>query len=446
MVDNLNARIVRLKAKLGVAGFRQIADQLLPKDTAGKPCCPFCRSGTGPNGTSGFVIDGYAGGSGHCFACGGRGDVLDLVGSTQGIADVEGRIAWVEKWLEQQPQLSSIADPQQIIAQGPAPAKPDYSAGRAFHASLIAGAQEHIEDPEAVEYLAERGISLEVAKKHSYGYDRANKRIVMPIPGSSYYHIDRDITGTAHHKYDKPATKLVGPQPLWDASALDSSTVVVVEGPFDALPVEECGYSAIALCGTASAQLVEECARRRYSGTIIMLADADTAGRKAAKATAEELAGMGICVHVAELSGAKDAAELFATDRQELAAQLAAIAADAARTRAQFNAAKIRAAVGGADLDDVLAVFSDTSKLTDAIPTGLPTLDDQLDGGLQPGLIVLGAISSLGKTTLLEQWASWLARQGVCVIFVSLEQSVRELVAKSLSRNSFLAHEGRWSS
>ena len=41
---------------------------------------------------------------------------------------------------------------------------------------------------------------------------------------------------------------------------------------------------------------------------------------------------------------------------------------------------------------------------TPCIPTGFPMLDEVLDGGLFEGLYVVGAISSLGKTTLVTQY------------------------------------------
>lgn len=69
--------------------------------------------------------------------------------------------------------------------------------------------------------------------------------------------------------------------------------------------------------------------------------------------------------------------------------------------------------------------------------TGFKLLDDKLGGGLFPGLYVLGAISSLGKTTLLLQIADQIAASGQDVILFSLEMSSYEIIAKSLSRYTF---------
>lgn len=62
---------------------------------------------------------------------------------------------------------------------------------------------------------------------------------------------------------------------------------------------------------------------------------------------------------------------------------------------------------------------------------------DATTGGLYPGVYVLGALSSLGKTTFAHQMADQLAKAGDTVLFFSLEQSVFELTTKSLARESY---------
>lgn len=64
--------------------------------------------------------------------------------------------------------------------------------------------------------------------------------------------------------------------------------------------------------------------------------------------------------------------------------------------------------------------------------TGYKNLD--LKQKLYPGLYVLGAISSLGKTTFCHQLGDQLAQKGEHVLYFSLEQSAFELASKGLSR------------
>ena len=67
--------------------------------------------------------------------------------------------------------------------------------------------------------------------------------------------------------------------------------------------------------------------------------------------------------------------------------------------------------------------------------TGYSNIDAKMS--LYPGLYVLGAISSLGKTTFCGQMADQLAGAGEHVLYFTLEQTTLELVSKALSRLMF---------
>ena len=73
--------------------------------------------------------------------------------------------------------------------------------------------------------------------------------------------------------------------------------------------------------------------------------------------------------------------------------------------------------------------------------TGFSNIDSQTN--LYPGLYVLGAISSLGKTTFACQLSDQLARGGEHVLYFSLEQSRYELVTKGLARLTAQIDMGR---
>lgn len=65
--------------------------------------------------------------------------------------------------------------------------------------------------------------------------------------------------------------------------------------------------------------------------------------------------------------------------------------------------------------------------------TGFDNLDKHATG-LYPGLYVIGAIPSLGKTTFIHQMGDQLAAAGDHVLYFSLEQNRLEMITKSLSR------------
>lgn len=81
------------------------------------------------------------------------------------------------------------------------------------------------------------------------------------------------------------------------------------------------------------------------------------------------------------------------------------------------------------------------------IPTGLGELNRVLGGGLVPGsLLLVGGDPGIGKSTLLLQTASALAGQGLKVLYVSGEESVRQTKLRAdrlgaLSDNLFVLCE-----
>ena len=95
-------------------------------------------------------------------------------------------------------------------------------------------------------------------------------------------------------------------------------------------------------------------------------------------------------------------------------------------------------------LESFLEAIKDES-LVKPIPTGFKLLDETLNGGIKQGLYAIGAISSLGKTTLVHQIADNLAKDGHDVLFFSLEMDKSQMLSKSLSRLSYqiAEEEGR---
>ena len=134
--------------------------------------------------------------------------------------------------------------------------------------------------------------------------------------------------------------------------------------------------------------------------------------------------------------GHKDANEALMADREAFTAAIErgekieeeALEAEREKYIQTNTAAHLQAFLNG------IAASVDTP----FIPTGIPTLDKILDGGLYEGLYVVGAISSLGKTTLVTQIADQIAQQGYDILIFSLEMARSEIMAKSISRHTLL--------
>lgn len=79
-------------------------------------------------------------------------------------------------------------------------------------------------------------------------------------------------------------------------------------------------------------------------------------------------------------------------------------------------------------------IFDDIKEyaLFDKVGTGFANMDRVTN--LTPGFYVIGAISSLGKTTFMHQICDQMAEAGSHVLYFTLEQNKLGLVSKSLSR------------
>lgn len=92
-------------------------------------------------------------------------------------------------------------------------------------------------------------------------------------------------------------------------------------------------------------------------------------------------------------------------------------------------------------LQEYINYIKDDTKIK-RIPTCFNRLDNILSGGLPIGLITLGAIPSLGKTTFILQLADNISSlDNTKVLFFSLEMSKFDLISKSLSRLSYVSDE-----
>lgn len=424
------------------------------KKVPGGFVCPLCRSGEGPKATPAFKL-APGGNRWKCFSCNESGDIFDLAGVIHDTQDKREQLRAVAEWagvpVEEEPGRATV----KAAIQHPK-AAPEYGEGRRRAAAYLMEARSNLAHPDAVSYLTGRGISLEKARAWGFGFDPnaggakdaggnwcRRGRIIMPWRGAPWYYVGRSIApDVAEGKYNKPSAKDVGKQPLYNPDALNAGALpFLVEGVLDALAVEECGYPAIALGGTGWRETLGAIYSRGYRGRLALLLDADSAGENAAEQAEAFARSKGLHTYRANLAeqvaGCKDAFEAYVKDAEALRNALGYFT-----QAAQEEAAK-EAETAQEEAGDTLNA-QDPAQIAAAIwarqgeevptPTGFPELDKAMNGGLRSGLTILGAISSAGKTTLFTQICDNIAAQGRPCLFVSCEQSGRELVAKSLSR------------
>ena len=216
---------------------------------------------------------------------------------------------------------------------------------------------------------------------------------------------------------------------IFNAKALydsENEAVFVVEGTFDALSIIEVGAAAIALNSTSNAgKLIEMLTNKRTAATLILCFDNDKGGEKCSKVISEGLQRLNISFVKANISGShKDPNEALMANRKEFERQVTA--AITTTTRPDNALAYIDMIMNG----DIEAFKESLNRRT-----GFAILDETAKG-LYAGLYVVGAISSLGKTTFCTQLADQLAAAGEEVLFFSLEQSRLEIVSKSIARRT----------
>ena len=93
-------------------------------------------------------------------------------------------------------------------------------------------------------------------------------------------------------------------------------------------------------------------------------------------------------------------------------------------------------------LEDSLKEFEDdiiSKMFVQHYKTGFKAFDENLGGGISPGLTVIGGEPGLGKSTFAMQIAENIAASGVPVLYFTCEMPAKWIAAKAISRYTFVA-------
>ena len=289
------------------------------------------------------------------------------------------------------------------------------------------------------DYHAERGISEGVAARFKLGYVQDVKgmstALVIPMlrADGSYSYQLRNVSKEGVLQHYKPKVEDAGEAELFNSAAIkQAKPVAIVEGAIDALSVISAGMEAIALNGAQNkGKLYDLIVKHKEKLPPIILAlDNDEAGRKAQAEIKKMLDKDKIQSYSINLAlKYKDPNEALQKEPQAFKGLIATLEDEDSIRRKEYLARTVEA-----DLNSFLDFVK--TKRAPAISTGFKMLDDTLRGGLREGLICVGGISSLGKTTLALQIMDNIAKQGQDVLIFSLEMSAHELRAKTIARES----------
>ncbi|MBR1485631.1 MAG: toprim domain-containing protein [Synergistaceae bacterium] len=442
--------------------IKERSTEYFQPDKSGKGyICPICGSGSGKNGTG---ITENPKDKGHFTCWGGdcfkNADIFEIIGKQFNLTDfneIFNRACEIFRIPTDTDEISSYTRPSQKPKTYETPAQ-----GNEIK-DLTEFFRQAAANIEKTNY--HRGISRETLNRFNVGFvpewrvsEKApySPRLIIPNDSGNGY-LARDTRTNLTEQEAKYSKIRQGKASLFNSAAFNqtSKPVFIVEGEIDALSIIDAGGVALGLCSVANiGKLIEAIKERQTKGAkippLIIQLDSDVAGQAAIEKLTNVLKELKFFSyrHLALPEGYKDANEFLMKDRAKFSEWLKTgenFEFTATKKENQQEIEKNEAAArenfeneGGANIVNEFAEFVLKNQSGGGITTGFETLDKFLDGGLYPGLYVLGAISSLGKTTFIMQIADSIAKSGRGVLIFSLEMSKFELLAKTLSRMSFV--------
>lgn len=443
--------------------------EYLTKSKDGLYCCPFCGSGTGPHGTGALKV--YDTNTWTCHACNKSGDVIDLYREATGAdfakaVDELAQIAGID--IDRKfnsgaaPRTSFNGNRGTNAPQEPkAPEKglktpqeesPDYTA-------YYEACKKMLDSPEGaagIAYLDQRQVRA-AALQCGVGFDPQADPASAPgaigaayrphpcpriiIPCSKGHYVARRTDGGTDRKKLNPkgSTPAIFNEKVLFAP--EAQEVFITEGAFDALSVMEAGGEAIALNSTNNARkLIDKLAQTATAATLILCLDNDGAGSRAAKELQEGLQGLKIPFITADIcNGLKDPNEALTADYPAFEAAVWGAMEDAKALREKLRQEaqqeeRERMERTGAGMIDAFLETVRTRKY-EPIPTGIADIDAALTGGFtRQTLILLGAAPGAGKTALAQWIFEGMAQRGTSCLFLNLEMSREQILARSIAR------------
>ena len=416
--------------------------------------CPICGSGSGSHGTGAFSITGD---KWKCFSCGKGGDIFDLIGELHHTTNYNE-------------QLQAAADKFGIILDSgyKTDAKKEFTpiknnaADREPEQDYMGFIIESAQKIDQTDY--HRGITLATLQRYKVGYCENWKHPKAPqapatprliIPTSRYSYLARDIRASIppeQQRYDKAK---VGKIHFLNYKKLYSAVqpIYIVEGEIDALSIIDAGGEAIGLGSTTMVGKFLSLLEKQPPAQPLIIALDNDKEKENGKKPGEEataqlingtqrqkgLQGLNIPFYCYNVAGEyKDANEALQANRAAFTAAVEQGVKECIEQQskaAQEEKERYLSTSAAAYIQKFIDGIADSVN-TPYISTGFNRLDTILDGGLYEGLYIVGAISSLGKTTLITQIADQIAQQGTDVLIFSLEMARTELMSKSISRHT----------
>lgn len=432
--------------------------QVAPKKINGKPSyiCPQCGNGSGESGTGIARDPKDTAGHYKCFKCDLYEDIFGLWKIKYNLDDDKDVFDQVYEYYG----LTSAGSVQQrnnnTRTNNTTPSAETKRESQTDYTEYFLQVHNNLNQTDY-----HRGLSRDTLDHFNVGYDPAwvypqpktngkyppSQRLI--IPTSKYSYLARSASESDLGTQSKILK--VGKTQLFNVSDLqnEEQPIFIVEGEIDAMSIYEVGGKAVGLGSTSGVSLFESYLQDMVNKgfvlkqPIIVAMDNDDAGTIAGEGLYDWLVENNFnCTIKSKLfEPYKDANEMLCKDRSLLIERMEhakeRAIAEAEEQRIQIEGSYRSETSAGSFLQEFINGISESVN-TPCVPTGFNTLDFVLDGGLYEGLYIVGAISSLGKTTLALQIADQIAQQRKDVLIFSLEMARFELMSKSISRLTYL--------
>lgn len=296
------------------------------------------------------------------------------------------------------------------------------------------------------DYFKKRGLTDKTIDIFNLGYDpnytkstggQVWQAVIIPREDNSF---TARNTAQGINKNDR-IRKNGTSQPYNQRALYSGNPIFIVEGEIDALSIIEAGGEAVGLGSTSNVNsFINLCKDKAPANTLILSLDNDEDGIKTTQKLKESLSELNIFFIEANIAGEhKDPNEALIKDREAFLNKINETLNNIKTAEEAEKERQIENYLSQSTAHHIQSFINGIAQSVDTpyIPTGFNNFDSILEGGLYEGLYIIGAISSLGKTTFILQIADQIAQQGQDVLIFSLEMARAELMAKSISRITF---------
>lgn len=428
----------------------------LQRSKYGNFCCPICHSGEGPKKSGALSVDKATNRvrcfANDCFTDKGE-DTLGALRTIWGCSELEA-LERAGYTIERSERKATATSSKPKREEQPKP-QPEREPEQDFSADIVKWNAFLLEAEEAEpgrQYLASRNIGKKSIEKFMIGYapdwthpsgrsSHKSRRIIIPRSSRSYL-------ARAIDPEEELQKQVAGNQKdLFNVSVLlqgkerpQGFYPVIVEGEIDAITLDQMGVHDVVGLGSTSnyGQLVAAALKAAPEAVYILGMDNDESGTATQAKFAAKMAEKGLDFIDASpeklYAGENDAADAADKKMEAFSAALFHYQTAAAELEKAKELERYKR-TGPGMVDSFLEAIQ--TKKYEPIPTGIRTLDLALDGGFtRQTIVMLGAAPGMGKTALAQQIFETMAAEGSDILFLNLEMSREQLLARSLSRIS----------